>query len=48
MRLAGNVAHMKAKQNVYRVLEGKPEGLRPLRRSRHRWEEDSRMYLREI
>jgi hypothetical protein len=50
MRWAGNIAHMEEKRNVriYRVLEGKPEGLRPLGRPRHRWEVDNRMYLREI
>jgi hypothetical protein len=33
---------------VYRVLTGKPEGKRPLRRPRHRWENGIRMDLREI
>jgi hypothetical protein len=33
---------------VYRVLEGKPEGKRPLRRLRHRWEDGIRMCLREV
>jgi hypothetical protein len=27
---AGNVARMGAKRNVYRVLEGRPEGKKPL------------------
>jgi hypothetical protein len=29
-------------------LPGKPEGKRPLGRTRHRWEDDIRMDLREI
>jgi len=36
MRLAGHVAHMGEKMGVYRVLVGKPEGKRPLGRSRRR------------
>jgi hypothetical protein len=33
---------------VYRVLVGRPEGKRPLGRPRRRWEDNSKMYLREI
>jgi hypothetical protein len=33
---------------VYKVLLGKPEGRRPLRRPRRRWEDWVRMGLREI
>jgi hypothetical protein len=33
---------------VYRVLVGKPEGKRPLRRPRHRWEDNIKMYLQEV
>jgi hypothetical protein len=35
------------KRNAYRILVGKPEGKRPLGRSRRRWE-DNRMDIREI
>jgi hypothetical protein len=35
-------------RNVYRVLVGKPEGRRPLGRSRRRWEDGIRMDLLEI
>jgi hypothetical protein len=35
-------------RNVYRVLVRKPEGKRPFRRPRHRWEDGSRADLREI
>jgi hypothetical protein len=35
-------------KTVYRILVGKPEGKRPLRSPRRRWEDDIRMDLREI
>jgi len=37
MRWAGHVACMGEERGVYRVLVGKPEGKRPLRRPRRRW-----------
>jgi hypothetical protein len=37
MRLAGHAARMGDKRNAYRLLVGKPEGRRPLGRSRRRW-----------
>jgi hypothetical protein len=48
LRGAGHVARMGAGRNVYRVLEGKPEGKRPLGSPRHRWEDGIKMDLREI
>jgi hypothetical protein len=39
---------MGEERNVYRVLMGKPEGKRPLGRSRRRWEDGIRMDLRRI
>jgi hypothetical protein len=48
MRRAGYVAPMGEGRNVYRVLVGKPEGKRPLRRPGHRWEDGMEMVLREI
>jgi hypothetical protein len=39
---------MGEERKVYKVLVGKPEGKRPLGRSRHRWENGIRTYLREI
>jgi hypothetical protein len=36
------------KRNAYRILVGKPEGKRPLRRQRCRWVENNKMNLREI
>ena len=37
MRWAGNMARMGEERGIYRVLVGKPEGRRPLRRLRRRW-----------
>jgi hypothetical protein len=39
---------MGEKGNAYRSLVGKPEGKRPLRKPRRRWEDNIKMYLREI
>jgi hypothetical protein len=48
MRWPGHVARMGDKRNACRILVGKPEGKRPLGRSRRRWEDNIRMDLREI
>ena len=48
MRWAGHEARMEESRGVYRVLMGKPEGKRPLRRPRHRWEDKIKMDLQEI
>jgi hypothetical protein len=37
MKLAGHVARIGEKSNVYRLLVGKPEGRRTLGRPRRRW-----------
>jgi hypothetical protein len=34
-------------RGVYRVLVGRPEGKRPLGRPRRRWEDNTKMDLRE-
>jgi hypothetical protein len=39
---------MGEERKVYKVLVRKPEGKRPLGRSRRRWEDGIRMDLREI
>jgi hypothetical protein len=41
---------MENKRNAYRILMGKPEGNRPLRRSRRRWMDNIKILveLREI
>jgi len=48
MRWAGHVARMGEERRVYRVLVGKPEGMRPLGRSRHRWVDNIRTDLHEV
>jgi len=35
-------------RGVYRVLVGKTEGKRPLRRPRRRWEDNIKMDLQEV
>jgi hypothetical protein len=39
---------MGEKRNGYRILVGKPEGKRPLRRPRRRWVDNIKIDLREI
>jgi hypothetical protein len=39
---------MEVKRNAYRILVGKPEGKRQLRRRRRRWVYNIKMDLREI
>jgi hypothetical protein len=39
---------MGGKRNAYRMLVGKPEGKRPLRRPRRRWVDNIQMDLRDI
>jgi hypothetical protein len=36
------------KRNAYRLLVGKPEGKRPLGKTRRRWMDNIRMYLLEL
>jgi hypothetical protein len=48
MGLAGHVARMGEKKNVYRLLAGKPERKRPLGRLRRRWIDNIKMELLEI
>ncbi|KAJ4435904.1 hypothetical protein ANN_18524 [Periplaneta americana] len=48
LRWAGHVARMGESRNAYRVLVGRPEGKRPLGRSRRRWEDNIKMDLREV
>jgi hypothetical protein len=48
MRSAGHVARMEEGRCAYRVMVGRPEGKRPLGRSRRRWEDNIKMDLREI
>jgi hypothetical protein len=39
---------MGEKRNTYRILVGKPEGKRSLGIPRRKWEDNIKMYLREI
>jgi len=48
MRWAGSVARMGERRDICRVLVGKPEGKRPLGRSRRRWEDNIKMDLQEV
>jgi hypothetical protein len=43
-----NVARMGEWKGGYRVLVGKPEEERPLRRPRRRWEDNIKMDFREV
>ena len=42
------MVHMGDRRGVFRVLVGKPEGMKPLGRSRHRWEDNIKMDLQEV
>jgi hypothetical protein len=48
MKWAGHVARMGEGRGVYRVLVRRPEGKRPPRRPRRRWEDNIKMDLREM
>ena len=43
-----HVTRMGERGYVYRVLVGKPEGTKPLGRHRRRWEDNSKMGLKEV
>jgi hypothetical protein len=47
MRWAGHIAHIGVMRNVYNILVRKPEKKRPLRRPKHRWEDNIRLNLKE-
>jgi hypothetical protein len=48
IRWAEHVKFMGKRRGVYRVVVGKPEGKRPLGRSRRRWEDNTKMDLQEV
>jgi hypothetical protein len=48
MRWVGHMARMGERRGMYRVLVGKPEGERPLCRSRRRREDNIKMNLQEV
>jgi hypothetical protein len=47
MGWAGHVARLGEKRNAYRILVGKPEGKRPLGRTKRRWVDNIKMDLRD-
>jgi hypothetical protein len=48
LRCAGHVARMVDGRIAFKILIGIPKEKGPLRRSRHRWENNIRMNLKEI
>jgi hypothetical protein len=46
--MEGNVARVRERKGIYRVLVGKLERKRPLGRPRHRWEVNIKMDLQEV
>ena len=48
MKWAGHVERMGERRGVYRVLVGNPEGKRPRRRPRRRWEDNIKMDIQEV
>jgi len=48
LRWAGHVVRMGEGRGVHRVLEGKPEGKRPLGRPRRRWENNIKTDLQDV
>jgi hypothetical protein len=47
-RWAGHIAQMGKVKNVCKILVGKPEGRRPLKRLRRRWEGNIKVDIKEI
>jgi hypothetical protein len=47
-RWVGHVVRREEKRNAYRLLVGKPERKRPLRRPRRRWVDNIKRDLREV
>jgi hypothetical protein len=45
---SGHVAGMREKRDEYRILLGRPEGRRSLRRPRRRWENNIKIDLQEV
>ena len=48
LRWGGHVARKKEVRSAFKISTGKPTGKRLLGRSRVRWEDNIRMYLKEI
>jgi hypothetical protein len=48
MKWAGHAAYMGERRNAYRDLVGKADGKKPLRKPWRRWEDNIKMYLKEV
>jgi hypothetical protein len=48
MRWAEYVARMEEKRGAYRIMVRIPEGRRPLRRPRRRWEDNNKMAFQDV
>jgi hypothetical protein len=48
MRCAVSMARVGKRRGIYNVLVGRPEGNRPLRRPRSRWEDNNKINFLEI
>jgi hypothetical protein len=46
--MGGHVARVGEKRGSYRILVGRPEGRRPLRRPRWRWEDNVKVDLQDV
>jgi hypothetical protein len=47
-RWRGHIAHIGETRGAYRVLVGIPDGRRPFRRPRLRWDDNIKIYLQEV
>ena len=48
IKMAGYISRMEEGRRAFKILKGKYSGKIPLVRTRRRWEEHIRMYLKEI
>jgi hypothetical protein len=48
MKWEGHVINVEEIRNAYKILVRKPEGKRPHRGPRHRWEDNMKIILRDV
>ena len=48
IRRAGHVGRVEEGRSAFKISTDKPTGKRPLGRPKHNWEDNVRMYLKEI
>ena len=48
LRWEGHLARMEGSRNAYKILVGRLEGMRSLRRPRHRWKDNIKLDLKEV